>query len=141
MPIIDLTDPAVVADMLAIIVNDSPTLDTERYHKFVVTAVADGDKLLVTIPNPVEVYPARVWELSIRLRDDKFPAPRTTPRSGDSVGPGLWDKQASQDRAEYWTAQLHNDPVYGATSGLIVGVGPERDEDGHWPLIWVEPAT
>ncbi len=63
------------------------------------------------------------------------------PRLGDPISAECsYVRRASSLRqAASWNATLASDPVFGPTSGLSVGVGPVKDPDGCWPLVWVVP--
>lgn len=137
MAVIDMTDPATIADMVAVLVNEAQFPADGRFGGLSLSAWVDGENLIVTIPNPVEIYPPKVFELSLRRVDHGFPPPETRPQVGGSVGSGLRDRADSQARADYWTLQLANDPVYGVGTGFVVGVAQQVDDDGIWPLIWV----
>jgi hypothetical protein len=39
-------------------------------------------------------------------------------------------------QAAHWNAVLANDPVFGPTCGLVVGVAPIKDRDGRYALVW-----
>ncbi len=137
MAVIDMTDPATIAEMVAVLVNEAQFPADGRFGGLSLSAWVDGENLIVTIPNPVEIYPPKVFELSLRRVDHGFPPPETRPQVGGSVGSGLRDRADSQARADYWTSQLAHDPVYGAGTGFVVGVAQQVDDDGIWPLIWV----
>lgn len=132
-----MTDPATIAEMVAVLVNEAQFPADGRFGGLSLSAWVDGENLIVTIPNPVEIYPPKVFELSLRRVDHGFPPPETRPQVGGSVGSGLRDRADSQARADYWTSQLAHDPVYGAGTGFVVGVAQQVDDDGIWPLIWV----
>lgn len=68
--------------------------------------------------------------------------PLTTPRPGDSINAECsYVKRASSiKQAAYWNAALADDPVFGPACGLSVGVAPDKDSDGRYPLIWVATA-
>ena len=137
MAVIDMTDPATIAEMVAVLVNEAQFPADGRFGGLSLSAWVDGENLIVTVPNPVEIYPPKVFELSLRRVDHGFPPPETRPQVGGSVGSGLRDRADSQARADYWTSQLAHDPVYGAGTGFVVGVAQQVDDDGIWPLIWV----
>lgn len=137
MAVIDMTDPATIVEMVAVLVNEAQFPADGRFGGLSLSAWVDGENLIVTIPNPVEIYPPKVFELSLRRVDHGFPPPETRPQVGGSVGSGLRDRADSQARADYWTSQLAHDPVYGAGTGFVVGVAQQVDDDGIWPLIWV----
>ncbi|WP_100514336.1 hypothetical protein [Mycobacteroides abscessus] len=131
-----MRDPATIADMVAVLVNDATFPASGRYGGLMLNGWADGDKVVVVLPNPVEVCPPKVFELSVRRIDRGFPPPMTQPSLGAPVGAGLADHAASVARAHYWSLQLAQDPVYGADSGFIVGVADAPDDDGIWALVW-----
>jgi hypothetical protein len=132
-----MTDPAQVAELLAMVISDGQHgVHPDNPHiRFM--AYPQGNKLIVTLPNPIETYPPKAFELTLRRVDDGYPPPLTAPNLGGLVEPGLRDRQSAEDRARYRSRLLVDDPVYGPASGFIVGVGSEQDDDGRWPLVWV----
>jgi len=142
--VVNLDDPAVIADALAVLITHSefPGHSPYRTGSLTFHADTDGDSIIVTMPHPTRIYPDRTFELSVRLIDSGFPPPASAPRLGDLVGAGRRGLDESEQLAQYWTTQLASDPVYGsAASGLVVGVGPQPDGSGLWPLIWVPIET
>lgn len=138
MALVDMSDPATIADMVAVLINEAAfPEDADEYSGLSLAAWAEGQNVMVMLPNPVEIYPHKIFKLSTQRVDHGFPLPTTPPSLGDPVGRGLRNRTASQARADYWTLQLADDPVYGESSGFAVGVAPQADDDGTWPLIWV----
>jgi hypothetical protein len=67
-----------------------------------------------------------------------IPPPLNPPRLGDPIAPGFgYVKRSSAERqAAYWNVVLADDPAFGPSSGLVVGVSPIKDQDGRYPLVW-----
>ena len=65
--------------------------------------------------------------------------PLNPPRVGDPINVECaYVKRASSlHQAAQWNYALADDPIFGPDSGLVVGVAPERDADGRYPLVWV----
>lgn len=66
--------------------------------------------------------------------------PLNPPELGVPLGPELgYKKRSSSSRqAETWNEILADDPVFGPSSGYVVGVSPIKDRDGYYELVWVE---
>lgn len=135
---INFGDPAVVADILAVLIDHAELPDDGPYRRGVLAfeATSTGDTVTVTIPNPDDMFPPAVYELTVRRSADFVPS--TKPMLGGAVGLGVHDRPTAIRRAEYWNQQLVADPEYGPSSGLLVGVAEKRDADGRWPLVWTQ---
>lgn len=52
MAVIDMTDPATIAEMVAVLVNEAQFPADGRFGGLSLSAWVDGENLIVTIPNP-----------------------------------------------------------------------------------------
>lgn len=149
-PILQWEDLDTVADLLATALIHGDLPQHHGPHRASVIggfrAKAHGDKVTVTIsmPEALEQFPDKIYEFSVRAISTGFPPPATPPAVGGLVGSGRHDRGKSEELAKNWTTQLallaERDEVANS-SGLVVGVGQDRDEEGRWNLVWTEPSS
>lgn len=70
------------------------------------------------------------------------PPPLSPPRLGDPINKELaYVKRTSAlTQAALWNSVLADDPIFGPSCGLVVGVSPIRDDDRRYELVWVQPS-
>lgn len=61
------------------------------------------------------------------------------PRLGDPITKecSYVKRTSAEKQAGYWNVVLADDPAFGPTSGLLVGVAPMKDCDSRYQLVWV----
>ena len=70
------------------------------------------------------------------------PPPLSLPRLAEPINGyelSYVKRSSALKQAQFWNIALADDPVFGPTSGLVVGVAPLRDSEKRYPLIWVHP--
>lgn len=70
------------------------------------------------------------------------PVPLTPPRLAEPINGyelSYVKRSSAEKQAHYWNMALADDPAFGPTSGLVVGVAALRDSEKRYPLIWVHP--
>lgn len=65
--------------------------------------------------------------------------PVAPPRLGDplSVELAYRARSSANTQADRWNLVLHDDPLFGPSTGLKVGVAPTKNDAGDYELVWV----
>jgi hypothetical protein len=69
------------------------------------------------------------------------PPSLSPPRLGDPLNGACFayvKRSSAEGQADMWNEALADGPVFGPTSGLVVGVAPVRDADHRYRLVWVK---